>query len=528
MSSIINIGLLERKGGEYLLAVQIPKVQELIDKIRILEGRKWDPENMRWTVPIAHLKRLKEIFPTAIYSEGIAKLEENTILKQKHLSEEFKQLTNGLDLTQPLKNGKILFQHQKESVLRLLKFKRQILALDMGLGKTLTSLVAAKILTQQYGWTIKIIVPVSLAENWDREAQSLGISKMMYSIHSWSKIPDPGIKEFILIADESHYAQAGNKSQRGKAFLELANSAFCRAMFALTGTPMKNGRPINLLPLLVAAKHELSKDVRYFHIRYCNARPSRFSRWDTTGAAHLDELAIKVKDVMIRKTKSECLDLPEKLRVIRKAELSKESEKLYKDTLAELKRKYEERISRGDIVGGGEALVMLGQLAHAGALGKVETAIELAEEVLEEGNQVVIFCTYTKPLNMLYERFREKNISTELLIGDTKDRQQLVDRFLAKKSKVFLLSMAGGVGIDLYTATTIILINRPWTPGDAAQIEDRLHRIGQKNNVTAVWLQYGEIDERVDEILQAKTHNIDRVLEGGKINSFAKNYLNGI
>ncbi|HUX93840.1 MAG TPA: DEAD/DEAH box helicase, partial [Ignavibacteriaceae bacterium] len=337
-------------------------------------------------------------------------------------------------------------------------------------------------------------------------------------------------RDFILIADESHYAAAGSKSQRGKRLLAIAGSSFCRAAFLLTGTPMKNGRPINLFPLLQATKHELAKDSRYFHIHFCNAHPSTFTRWDVSGAIHLDELSEKIKNVMIRKTKKECLDLPEKIRVIRKAELSKESERLYNEALAEMKRKYQEKINSGEIVGGAEALVLLGQLAHAGAIGKVETALELAEEVIEEGSQVAIFCTYTKPLQMLAERLKKDNIPYELLIGDTKDRQGCVDRFLAKKSKVFLLSMAGGVGIDLYTATTIILINRPWTPGDVAQIEDRLHRIGQKNQVTSIWLQYGNVDEHVDEIIQSKNQNIDIVLKGRKqqfdsVNNYAKEYL---
>ena len=235
----IEIGLLTKTDGENLLAVKIPKVSSLIDKIRVLDGRRWDANNVRWLLPVYHLPRLKEVFPDAEYSEGIQRIEENQRLKQRHLSEEFKELTHGVDLTQPLPNGKTPFQHQREAILRLVKYRRIILALDMGLGKTLSALVAAKILTQHYGWKIIIIVPVSLSENWDREAYSLGISRTMYAIYSWSKIPQSDTKEFIMIADESHYAQ-NSKSQRGKAFLKLSGSSFCRACFCLTGTPMKN------------------------------------------------------------------------------------------------------------------------------------------------------------------------------------------------------------------------------------------------------------------------------------------------
>lgn len=532
----MKVFLLTEKSGIKKLAIKLPYEKIAVDKIKTLEGRRWNQEQLRWEVPILNLVKVKTMFPNAEYSDGIKDYEETVLQKDKLISEEFKQIVSEIDLSKPLPDGKTPFAHQKSGILRLVKYRRQILADDMGLGKTFQSLVAAKILAEYYNWNIIVICPVSLIEKpWMRDALALKISKLKISIHSWAKIPPPPPVNYILIADEAHYAQAGGKTIRGKSFLTLALHDNCKACIAATGTPIKNGRPINIFPLLQAVRHSLANDSRYFQTRYCNAHLREFGKknkrrfWDTTGSSHLEELNHKIKDVMIRRTKKECLDLPDKMRVLREAELSEESKKLYDDTLKQLRDTYKKRLGTGEIKEEGEAMVMLQHLAHAGALGKIESAYEIATEVIEEGNQAVIFSTFREPLQALKSKFEAEGISAELLLGDTKDRGKLVDRFLAGQSRVFLLSMAGGVGIDLYTATTIILINRPWTPGDTLQIEDRCHRIGQKNPVTSIWLQHGEVDIHVDDILESKSVNIAQVMANKNKNddiiTFAKKYF---
>ena len=530
----ISVNLMTDKNGNNKIAVQMPKVYDYINKIKTLEGRRWNPTYLRWELPMQNLNRLKQIFPNASYSDGIENYESILQEKDELVLKEFKKISANLDLSKPLPNKMIPFKHQKEGILRLLRTRRLILADDMGLGKTLQSLVAAKILSEYYNWIIIIVCPVSLKDNWERTALALKISKLKFSVHSWAKIPVSPPKDFIFIADEAHYAQAGTKTVRGKAFLKLASNDGCKACYLVTGTPIKNGRPINIFPLLEAVRHELSQDSRYFQLRYCNAHLRQIGRkvkfWDTSGAGYLQELHDKIKNVMIRRTKKECLDLPEKLRVLREADFSPDAISNYNETLYNLRKKYKDRVESGEIKEDAEAMVMLQHLAHAGAIGKVDSTLELAMEVVEEGNQVVIFSTFLEPLNTLVNKFSKEKVTTELLIGDTKDRQGAVDNFLAKKSQVFLLSMAGGVGIDLYTANTIILINRPWTPGDTIQIEDRLHRIGQQNAVTSIWLQYGEVDKHVDDVLYNKSLNIDSVLADkskDSIISFAKKFLKG-
>lgn len=508
----VNIGLL-RKKDSHCLAVSFPYNQIIVGKVRTIAGRKYDPKNKRWEIPLAAINELKSRFPNANFTEGVQEF----LDKQKKVIEikkdRFKEVLENIDFEKPLSNGMTLFKHQVEAIQKMILTQRLILAHDMGLGKTLSALVAARLLKQKYGWKVIIVCPVSLKNNWLKDAKSLFLN---IEVHSWAKVPAPIMEEYILICDEAHYAQAGSKSQRGQKFLDLSKSSFCKAAFLLSGTPIKNGRPINLLPLLEAVRHTLAQDKTYFHKRYCDAKQTPWSRWDVSGASNLPELYERTKDAMLRKTKSECLDLPDKLRVLREVEVSKEAHQLYKNTLKELKEKYLQRVADGTIEGGSEAFVLFGQLRQAGSLAKVETAIEISKEVLEENQQIVIFTEFRKSQEMIYNEL-SKITKCEMLHGqiDKDERPKMVERFQAGQSKIFISTIgAGGVGLTLTKAQTVLLVDRPLTPGDAEQAEDRCHRIGQKNNVTAIWLQYGNADAKIDEILIEKSKNIEAILTG--------------
>jgi SNF2 family DNA or RNA helicase len=106
-------------------------------------------------------------------------------------------------------------------------------------------------------------------------------------------------------------------------------------------------------------------------------------------------------------------------------------------------------------------------------------------------------------------------VGSEMLIGEVPSslRQGMMDRFQAKKSRVFIGTFGcAGVGITLTAAHDVILIDRPWTPGDAAQAEDRCHRVGQQISVTCHWLQAMPVDCQMDELLTKKQEKINQVL----------------
>lgn len=413
------------------------------------------------------------------------------------------------DLNAPLPGprGLVLRHHQQEGVLQLLAAKRAIPAHDMGLGKTLTCLIAAKAAQEALDAHVFVVAPVSLRTNWMREAEEAGVRIEFFS---WAKVPQApdGDRPFVAIFDEAHYMQ-NIKAARTKNALALAEKALMA--FFPTGTPIKNGRPVNLYPLLKACNHPLAANKSAYEKRYCAAKETRFTKWDVSGAAHLDELHAKTKDVLFRKTKAECLDLPALTRVKREAEVTAEQAAAYSEVRERVVAMIQERKATGTLKGS-EALELLTALRVAGSRAKSDTAIELAEEVIEQGGQVIVSTQFQETAQAIAEA-----LGCEALTGATPadHRQGMVDRFQAGQRKAIVFTGgAGGVGLNLQAANTVILVDRPWTPGDSDQIESRAHRSGVNHPVTAVWLQYNGVDQKIDNLLELKQQRINLVLEG--------------
>jgi SNF2 family DNA or RNA helicase len=517
------------------LAVAFPYDPSAVARIKQIAGRRWDRDAKHWLVPRA---RLPEVY-RALGSEGWT-LDETLQGEADRVRKAAEaDRARRVAWLQRFETGEALeglYAHQVEGVRRCLERGQMVVADDMGLGKTRQALVAARLIGEH---TI-VVGPASLRAVWMREAE---IVRWPIEYFSWAKCPaafeDP-VPPFTLIADEAHYAQ-NRKAARTKKFLALAEQAL--GVFALTGTPIKNGRPVNLFPLLLATRHPIASNRSAYEKRYCDARPTRWTRWDVTGAAHLDELHRKTKDGMLRRLKSECLDLPEKTRVLRRADLTTDERRTYAAKLAEAKvafraskeaslAEHEERWNEAEaervegtpekpkpfnrkaaaqLIDGAAALVFLGAVRKASSEAKVREATELAEEVIEQGNQIVVFTEFLESAHAIGEA-----LGCEVITGKNPDaRQGIVDRFQGGYRKALVSTIkAGGVGITLTAAQTAILVDRPWTPGDAVQAEDRLHRIGQRGNVTAVWLQANGADEKVDDLIIAKSEAIALVLEG--------------
>jgi SNF2 family DNA or RNA helicase len=513
----VSQGLISVREGTLVIKFpQIPSQQDR-DFIKEIKGWRYNPSDYTWSVPFLHADEIIDRFPSLTLSPEIATQRQAEADRAQAARTAAETLTQKLlnevgDLGAPLANGRVLFAHQQEAVRELLVKRYAILAHDLGLGKTLSALVAAKAWQRALGMPIFVVCPATLQDNWKREAEYVDVQ---IEVFSWAKLPAIPEVDFVLIGDECHYAQAGNRSKRGEAFLALSLSERCQAVYALTGTPIKNGRPANLFPLLKAVRHPISKDRKNFDLRYCNAHPTRFTRWDVTGATHLDELHQKIAPVLLRKTKKECLDLPEKIRTLRKVEMSSAANRAYTEKLQSLRTEYQNRLRTGEIFGGGEALVMLNHLRHAGSVAKVETAVEMAEEVLSQDEPVVLFTEFVASAKAIAEALR--NHGVELLLGETevRDRQGMVDRFQSGTSRVFVsTSKAGGVGITLTRASTVILVDRAWTPGDVDQAESRIHRIGQTSQAFVYWLQANGSDQKIDAIIQSKQEKINLVLSG--------------
>lgn len=321
-----------------------------------------------------------------------------------------------------------------------------------------------------------------------------------------------------VLVSNCHYAQGGTTTKRGKAFLELCKSDRCIAAWLLTGTPMKNGRPINLLPLLQAIDHPVAKSEWQFKMRYCAGHQKSIGAktvWDFNGSAYLKELSDMLDDSLLRRLKTEVAkELPGKTRIVRPVEPTLSFREAVALAVSDYKRKIK-AVAETDPVAAeklraAEALVTIGKIRGIASHFKMAAAIEIATPILEQGRQVVIFTEFLETANHLHEK-----LGGELLTGETKDRQGLVDRFQSGESKVFTGTIkAGGVGITLTAASELIVVDRPWTPGDLEQCEDRINRIGQVNACFCYWLQLGEVDKAIDELLHQKAERIELMLKG--------------
>jgi SNF2 family DNA or RNA helicase len=243
----------------------------------------------------------------------------------KPVGSQMEKLLLAANLESTLPNGWKLFKHQKEAVTECLRLGRSIMAFDMGLGKTLISLIWAKVVCSQCTDCITvIIVPCTLTEVWKREAEMIGFisidinrkhtkeSRLLVDhveaprifISSWSKIPSASHigQKYVLIADEAHAMQS-TASIRTKSALNLCLHANCLGLILSTGTPMKNGRPSNILPLLQGIKHPVAQNKIEFEKKYCNGRKTKFCAWDVSGASNLEELKCAIGPYLMRKTK---------------------------------------------------------------------------------------------------------------------------------------------------------------------------------------------------------------------------------
>lgn len=465
--------------------------------------------------------------------------------------------TTGFALDAALPDGRTPRIHQREGTLQMMRLMRLILGWEMGTGKTLAALLVGKMLYEREGWHTLVICRANLCENWRREASGCG--HRIVSVFAHAKIPETHSAPFILVNDEAHDFQS-MKSQRTKKMLKLALSPLCHGVINISGTPMPNGQPKNIFPLLRACKHHLGADQDAFEKRYCAAGLRVFGKaylsandtrinWKCKGCAHdnvqnyrrgfrvfkcaacgrqadfkvfpdsggcsnMEELHAKIAPILMLKKKSECLDLPPKTRIVERVEVSEEMEAHYRRVLSEAKEQYRQRVRDGSIEKDGEALALLTFVRMAAAQAKIAHVLERVREINEQGSKCVIFSAFKEPVIQIARELKLAAAYTGDLVRQ-QEKQRLIDEFQAGRAQNFASTIkAGGVGITLTAADYVITIDRELRPGDNDQAEDRLHRDGQKNAVTSIWLSAFAVDDKIDDMNAEKEKNIAAVIEG--------------
>ncbi len=423
------------------------------------------------------------------------------------------------ELDNRLDDGRTPLAHQRSGARWLLARRGALLADEMGMGKTLTSLLAARAMSRAVGVRVMVIAPLGLHAHWQREASSLN---MHISLKSWGSLP-PELPSAgtVLLVDEAHFAQSLN-AKRTQSLLRLARHPRLRAIWLLTGTPMKNGRPIELYPLLVAMDHPLASDRHAFEEYFCQAHwknRAGLQVWDCRGASQLNELRRLVGPLILNRSKERILGLPPKIREEHLVTLSASEARGFDHRIRIVVDEYRDRVQKGLVSADAESLAVLTAMRQISAEFKLPAVTKLVKDLFREDQAVVLFSSFVQPLKLL-----KSYLGGELITGlqSPEERQVSVERFQAGSSNLLLASyLTGGIGFNLHRARHVILLERPWTPGDVAQAEDRCHRLGMDGFLTSHWLQLGLADQLVDSLVSNKAERI-QVLLGSRVSNIKK------
>lgn len=437
-------------------------------------------------------------------------------------------------------------EHQKEAIQKLVENKRFILADDMGLGKTTSTIIAA---LETGAKKILIICPATLKINWKREIENyskksvfIAEGKNFEPKHEFVIINYDIIKNFhdpkkkdeskilegkfdLVIVDEAHYIKNA-QAQRTKLINDIVKDI--ERVWLLTGTPMTS-RPIDYFNLLSLVDSPVAKNWMAYVIRYCAGYQFKVGPrkvWNVMGASNLEELRDRTTNTILRRLKEDVLDLPEK--IITPIYLRLKS-KEYENLMGEYYEWYRSKPDESNSLT--VQFTKLTKVRQVIANEKTLQTIELAENIIEQGKKVIIFCNFTESLDNIVQHFGKSAVKVNGSMSKV-ERQNSVDRFQEdEKVKVFVGNIkAAGVGITLTAAEAVIMNDLSFLPSDHSQAEDRAYRIGQKNNVLVYYpLFENTIEGLIYDILIAKKQVIATVM-GDNINSadFVEEIMNRI
>jgi hypothetical protein len=440
-------------------------------------------------------------------------------------------------------------EHQKVAIEKLLANDKFILADDMGLGKTTAAVIAS---LESNARKILIVCPASLKINWQREIENYTDRRILLvegrrwgstfdfyiinydtlkNFHTTDKSEDSDDYKLLVnagfelaIVDEAHYI-SNNTAQRTRLLNDVLEQI--PKVWLLTGTPMTS-RPINYFNLLKIVESPLTLNWQSYVRRYCAGYQFRVGQrkvWNTSGASNLDELRERTKSLVLRRMKTDILDLPEKIVTPVYLELRNT---FYDDELEEFMRISKDNKENESITVTLNRLMKIRQLI---AIEKVPYTCELIDKCIDQGKKVIVFTNFTSSLDLLQEKYKKTCVTLDGRMSKER-RQESVDKFQNNdKVKVFISNIiAGGVGITLTAAEIVIMNDLSFVPAHHSQAEDRAYRYGQKNSVLVYYPIFeNTIEKIVYNMLQKKKGIIDQVMGDGEYSeSFSKDLLKSL
>jgi SNF2 family DNA or RNA helicase len=432
-----------------------------------------------------------------------------------------------------------------------------ILADDMGLGKTVQTL--AHILTEKESGRLTspalVIAPTSLMTNWAEEANRFApdlrvlVLQGKERLELFDQIPQADLvlttyallprdeeklrehEYHLVILDESHYI----KNTRSKA-AQTAGMLKARHRLCLTGTPLENhlgelwSQFHFLLPGLLGDEKGFNSQFRH-----------PIERQDDPVRRML--LNRRIKPFLLRRTKDNVAkELPPKTEMVRRIEISGPQRDLYETVRLAMDRKVREEIDRKGVARSQivilEALLKLRQVCcdprlvkalpaskknQASVSAKLMDLMQMVDDLLDEGRKILVFSQFTSMLGLIEEELDARNIRYAILTGETRDRAAQVAAFQQGAVPIFLISLkAGGVGLNLTAADTVIHYDPWWNPAAENQATDRAWRIGQDKPVFVYKLiAKGTLEEKIQQLQQKKSELAQSILAEGESQKMA-------
>ena len=413
------------------------------------------------------------------------------------------------------------------------------LADDMGLGKTAQT-IAHIVIEQAEGRLVRpalIVVPTSLVTNWtaeltkfapylrvvvlhglDRHARRAELAGIQVVITTYTVLArDIDAMKLLawhlVVLDEAQVIKSPD-AKATKAVCQLDTTH----RLCLSGTPIENNLQ-ELWSEFAFLMPGLLGNLKGFTKRF------RTPIEKNNDAERRVQLIRRIKPFLLRRTKSEVAsDLPAKHTILRRINLAPEQRELYETIRATLYDKVREQLtelsaaqSRIVVL---DALLKLRQVCCDPRLVKLPSArlvetssklddlLEMITEMIPEGRRILLFSQFTSMLDLIKPRLAESGISFVELRGDTRDRAEPVRMFQAGEVPLFLISLkAGGRGLNLTAADTVIHYDPWWNPAAEDQASDRAHRIGQTKSVFVYKLIAADtVEDRIVELQQQKAN----------------------
>lgn len=539
---------------------------DIVSFIKKMGTRVYNPDNHTWEMPINNIVSLCNKF-------------ENEDIQISGIYEDLHKQEFEIDIPKDYKFKTKPFSHQLDGVRFGLNKKKFLLCDDQGLGKTFQIinwvgclektdkinkvLIVCGVNSLKYNWQSEISIH-SDEKGWVLGTRFRKTTGKAYEGSTKDKLEDldnlPDCRYIITnietlragaekISKTKYHFPIAEKLQelckngtisviafdeahRSKEPTSLQSRAMMNVqskyMVAMSGTPLMNN-PLDLYFPMKWLGYE-NHSFYQFKQHYCTL--GGWGGSQVVGYKNLEEIRAMMDNIMLRRLKTEVLDLPEKIRKIEYVDMTPKQSQIYKEVyngvMSELQKIKFSNNPLSMMIRLRQATGWTGILSNTvQESAKMERMIELVNEIVASGQKAIIFSNWESMTKVAKDKLKSYNPS--YITGATKadERMKEVERFQNDdKCKVIIGTIgAMGTGLTLTAAQNVIFLDSPWNMALKAQAEDRAHRIGTKGTVSVITLVCkNTIDERIEELVEKKGQIADALVDG-KISIDDINYL---